>query len=621
MALTVQSSSHDGPQGTNSSAIYEPLDFSRKEFRLLNLLPGEQLDPVVCDLEVWCADRSQCRQYEALSYVWGGKPGPNTLVLRDQHTPVTSNLDSALPHLRHKDHHRILWIDALCINQDDKQERDHQVRQMRSIYESASRVVAWLGPADSEVIDHIFRFASDETLHWTSRSSKGADHSAKSAKTDTADLPLFIFLNRPWWKRIWTVQEAAVAKKLEYVCGNTSISPECMTKVAKSCLSHLGKCCESSYGVLPWGKYLRPRMKKIMELEDLRHAECKPNFLDIFQMNRYREATEPRDMIYDLIGLTAGLGEEIIRYEAPIQETYEQSTLEIINKSGNLDVFSHILGHPTWTKAASRILLNTNDTGIEKLPSWVPDWSRKYAHPYLSAVSIRQQRLKLLHAGKNTRANVSCVAPGRLAVEGLDLLRVKQIGEFKAAELDSWSSWRQMVSIDSNPDRPYVAGDTILNAYWRTLCHDCSLEYENHPLRRATTDDRLWHDEWWWDCVVDQNYKSMEERKEPPTWDIRCTWFQETLSALCADRRFFISSTGYIGFVPSATAIGDRVCVLLGGKTPYVLRLSHKKTTENGSSSLEYTFVGDAYVHGLMDGEAFDMAEKGVLGMQTFILK
>ena len=615
-----QSSSHDGPQRTKFSTIYEQLDFSRREFRLLHLLPGKQSEPIICDLEVGCFDKNQCRQYEALSYVWGGIPGPKTIELRDQHIPVTSNLESALRHLRDRDHHRILWIDALCINQDDLQERNHQVRQMRTIYESASRVVAWLGPADAEVIDHIFRFASDETLHWTPQSPEGATYSAE-IEDEMAGIGLFIFFNGPWWTRIWTVQEAAVAKKLEYVCGHTPIPPECMMKVAKSYLSHVEKCCKASSDHFKWGADVGARMKTILELEALRHAECKPDFLDVFQMNRYRESTEPRDMVYGLIGLTVGLGEEVIRYEATIQETYEQSTLEIINKSGNLDVFSHILGHPTWTQAASQILLNEKDTGIENLPSWVPDWSRKYTHTYLSDVSVRQQRLKLLHAGKDTRANVRCVAPGRLAVEGLDLLRVKQIGESKARELDLWSSWRQMVGIDSNPDRPYVAGGTILNAYWRTLCHDCSLEYEEHPLRRATTDDRNVHDEWWWNCVVYQNHESVEERKELLTFDMRCTWFQRVTSALGADRRFFISSTGYIGLVPSATAIGDRICVLSGGKTPYVLRPSHKKNKEDGTSSLEYTFVGDAYVHGLMDGEAFEMAEKGVLGMQTLILK
>ena len=97
--------------------------------------------------------------------------------------------------------------------------------------------------------------------------------------------------------------------------------------------------------------------------------------------------------------------------------------------------------------------------------------------------------------------------------------------------------------------------------------------------------------------------------------------FWKTVDDLSTDRRFFISSSGYIGLVPSATMIGDRICVLSGGRMPYVLRPCHKKTGEDVSDSLEYTFIGDAYVHGLMDGEAFDMVEKGSLEMQTLILR
>lgn len=77
-----------------------------------------------------------------------------------------------------------------------------------------------------------------------------------------------------------------------------------------------------------------------------------------------------------------------------------------------------------------------------------------------------------------------------------------------------WSSWRQMACIDSNPNQAYVAGGTILNAFWRTLCHDCSLENAKGPLRRATADDKLIHDEWWWNWIVIQYSKSVEEKTE-----------------------------------------------------------------------------------------------------------
>ena len=476
MALVVHSthqwslsSSHEGPQNSESSTIYDRLDVARKEFRLLNLLPGKQSDPIICELQVWCCDKGQCPQYEALSYVWAGSPGPSTIILRGRHVHVTSNLESALRHLRYQDHHRTLWIDALCIKQDNLGERNDQVRQMRSIYQLASQVIVWLGPLDSKMyeksIDHIFRFANDETLHWTMPSSEGGFFSAKAIGAGPL---LFLFFNNPWWNRIWTVQEAAVAKKLTYICGQTLIPPENFVKVAKSYLSHLGKCCSSNDTSSVGWNDLEARMKKIMELEDLRDAVCKHDFLDVFRMNRYRDASNPRDMIYGLMGLTADLSEEIIQYEATIQATYERTTLEIINQSGKLDVFSQILGYSHGTDHASRVFGKGRNACDERLPSWVPDWSWKYEHTYLASASVRQKRLKLFHAGKETKAKICCIAPDRLLLEGLDLLNIRQLGETNppiTGSIGFWSSWRTMAGIDRSPDQPYVAGDTILNAF------------------------------------------------------------------------------------------------------------------------------------------------------------
>ena len=178
-----------------------------------------------------------------------------------------------------------------------------------------------------------------------------------------------------------------------------------------------------------------------------------------------------------------------------------------------------------------------------------------------------------------------------------------------------------MACVDNDPDQHYVAGGTVLNAFWRTLCHDCSLDDAKDPLRRATTDDGLVHDEWWWNCIVERNSESFEEKEKLMNPASCCLRLQRTVNDLCTDRCFFMSSSGYIGLVPSTSIIGDRVCVLAGGRTPYVLCPSHKKTGEDVSNSHEYTFVGDAYVHGLMDGEALDMVEKGSLQMQILILK
>lgn len=138
-------------------------------------------------------------------------------------------------------------------------------------------------------------------------------------------------------------------------------------------------------------------------------------------------------------------------------------------------------------------------------------------------------------------------------------------------DVSIWSSWRKMACVDNDPDQHYVAGGTVLNAFWRTLCHDCSLDDAKDPLRRATTDDGLVHDEWCWNCMVERDSESFEEKEKLMNPASCCLRFQRMVNDLCTDRCFFMSSSGYIGLVPSTSIIGDRVCVLAGGRTPYVL--------------------------------------------------
>ncbi|KIM94077.1 hypothetical protein OIDMADRAFT_136612, partial [Oidiodendron maius Zn] len=83
--------------------------------------------------------------YVALSYVWGGSGAPATIELEGRSFTVTPNLYSALKNLRHRSQNRYLWVDAICINQADMEERNHQVSQMCFIYEQAAAVLMWLG--------------------------------------------------------------------------------------------------------------------------------------------------------------------------------------------------------------------------------------------------------------------------------------------------------------------------------------------------------------------------------------------------------------------------------------------------------------------------------------------
>lgn len=134
--------------------LYKPLSNSSNtpQIRMLKLLPAEEpLDAVHCQLIVVAVH--DCSPYEALSYCWGNTTRNHTVHCNGLPLQVTQNLFSALQHLRSTQSPRTLWVDSICINQDDIGERSHQVLLMHDIFKRADRVISWIGPAaiDSEL--------------------------------------------------------------------------------------------------------------------------------------------------------------------------------------------------------------------------------------------------------------------------------------------------------------------------------------------------------------------------------------------------------------------------------------------------------------------------------------
>ncbi|KAL8637086.1 MAG: hypothetical protein Q9226_009162 [Calogaya cf. arnoldii] len=141
-------------EGVSPLSIYEAVDLSSSTFRILILASARnKRDHNHCtmqfvDLENTADDRPA---YEALSYTWGKSPDRHIIFVDGLHFPITPNLDLALSYLRKPDEPRVLWIDALCIDQENLAEKNHQVRMMQSIYSKASRVLIWPGESDKVI--------------------------------------------------------------------------------------------------------------------------------------------------------------------------------------------------------------------------------------------------------------------------------------------------------------------------------------------------------------------------------------------------------------------------------------------------------------------------------------
>lgn len=129
-----------------------------RDIRILELRPADNFDdPLHLSLNEVSLEDHDRHRFEAVSYVWGAKQGDQEVLCDDGIVRVTSNCESLLRHLRLKTQTRHLWVDALCINQSSTSDKNHQVPLMGDIFESAERVIIWLGPERTSVTNFFRR--------------------------------------------------------------------------------------------------------------------------------------------------------------------------------------------------------------------------------------------------------------------------------------------------------------------------------------------------------------------------------------------------------------------------------------------------------------------------------
>lgn len=161
---------------------------------MIRLLPDEDKDaPIRCELFSYNLSRSSNggHLYEALSYVWGSPARSRSIILNGCTFPITESLHTALLHLRDSQLDRVLWVDAISINQDDDSEKSKQIPLMRMIYAQARRVVVWLGEA------HDYGERALETIACLGR-KKVSEPVQGNVRVECEKL-----LQRDWFRRIW----------------------------------------------------------------------------------------------------------------------------------------------------------------------------------------------------------------------------------------------------------------------------------------------------------------------------------------------------------------------------------------------------------------------------------
>jgi hypothetical protein len=209
-----------------------PVD-TRGAIRILKLYPGSpKQDDVLCELipgtilsHEECQDHDpplEFKPYDALSWCWGKDPQNGKISIRMGETSyvkfVQPSLVAALRALRHETHDRHIWADAVCINQDYKAEKNHQVEMMADIYGRADCVRIWLGDPDVSSNTAIL-FIKQQVLQL-----HHFDDLCQSTKFSDKWKALLELMQREWFSRRWVVQEVSLAPKAIIHCGAAKLS-------------------------------------------------------------------------------------------------------------------------------------------------------------------------------------------------------------------------------------------------------------------------------------------------------------------------------------------------------------------------------------------------------------
>ena len=602
------------PTETSSSSsitLIQELDHLRLETRLMRLRRGPPGSNLECKLQIQSLSSDvDSPSYEALSYVWGDVPGKQKLYIDDAQYEITSNLALALSHLRYEDRDRLLWVDAVCINQDNLKERGHQIRLMGSVYAGASSVLIWLGPEthdSAQALQDLKTLSQDKHFSELDLYGKMADDGQTwiPAPAERID-PLANLLKRSYWSRMWVVQEIVRAKKATVFCGASSIDWETCLNVRNNWPKHSRNCCNTECGLMD------PHIRRVMNWISSswrRYEDTDADLLSHLNITRGLNATDPRDKIFGALGLvrdeTSFLDPD---YKSEYPVVFREWTAKMIETTGHLEVLLH-------TNFALR---------HQDVASWVPDWTK-----YNSSVRFQAERLQHhQHISRSFSADgCSEVGPAfftignSLRLAGFHLDNVAKVGDRlvydrqdnltddqnQVEAIKKWNavleSWSQVTDLTRSADSHYPGGETYSDAYWRTLVSDHITEVGTYLGDRICPDDirryNLWR-QWFTNLVEQPDEKKTAYYKECLAADRDLDRFDWTIMNMNYSRRMFSTKNGHIGMGPADMEPNDHVMILSGGRTPFIARPSDLESATGGKA---YQIVGYAYVHAVMDGE------------------
>lgn len=603
---------HDQPQ-------FSPLDGNSRQIRTLILRPGKGDEQIVCEHEIVSLEKPG--DFEALSYCWGPREPSQEITLNDAPLRVSPALAIALSYLRHENDSRRLWIDAICINQEHNDEKLHQVAQMRSIYESASRVLVWLGPPSKKIAAG-FRFMEAVSKEYLEINNSG------NTAQESVKLSLYALhgiqklLRRPYWDRLWVIQEIALATQDPMVgCGNRWLPWKVIGNALKRAHAAVSNANSDDNG----GNYYRYEAlrNEVVHSDDYRELARirreiqgsrtvrisyrntpSTNLLELLANTRYKHATNPCDKIYALLGLIRSRAGDDSMLKTPLIPDYDKTCWRVFREATKFAM---------ETEESLAVLQCKNHLNRPELPSWVPDFSNNLTETFPN-YRYNSSASGPLQDPKEVRFRISLDLE-TLYVTGAFIDSVERVVDLQNVDsalgdviLKVHNAVFDLLAKDRDPRHP--SSRYLVEALWRTMTRYEGFEgYESEDDFIPEVEElrTLYL------ALVERHPTKPNFERENEPLDFR-PFTNAFLSSVrfspgCPHRRFIISKKGLLGFGPPNCQKGDSICLFLGYEMPVILRPFGKY----------HRLLGSAYVRGIMNGEAVPSWELGQKP-ETFII-
>ncbi|KAH7063601.1 heterokaryon incompatibility protein-domain-containing protein [Macrophomina phaseolina] len=675
---------YDGLPGSYSIRLLELLGIDRTTERLHCRLQAEFL--------------GDCPPFDALSYSWKDpiltdaeveslRDDPDRpdsfheIICNGYSQLISENLYQALYQLCRSGHRRPLWTDALCINQLALDERAEQVAMMGDIYATAARVIVWLGPETPDIPNVLWIHTEFFQVLERMAQRIGFEKTVARSPLDKnflkdlgLDIPLIewyhrwwsyfeFFRRRRWFYRAWIVQEVALAREVQVLCGSVELPWNAMWALARI-------VCGSG-----WAQSLAPmeQLRKqagLGELDGIWLMQSVYRADGPFDTNtggfRYRNGrvwgarTDEEFWCCYLMWAMSTIREQEAKYAVDhvyailgiVNRFWPEDRPKLVVPDYELspqDVFRDVAG-VLLTRIPLLALLSEVEHDIEKedpgLPSWVPDWSApgcgmvRFGWSVVQGIPVYDSSLVTSFNGP------ACVIRGTtLRVCGAVFDSVAEVGEITNIMISS--HWiMPCIDMCKRMDKVYpTTGQGRQEVLWRTMVANQLGEHEYPAPAGSGLSFRDWArinlalglykrqsngepcaqyleslsclDSFCPDeqpsllpskeqvvsfanvlesglekLGIDDSDEILDFIKEG---EGRSTEYGSRISTTGGSRRLYRTTQGFLGLGPDSIKKGDIVCMIQGGRVPYILR---KHAVRSG-----WKLVGEAYLHGFMHGE------------------